>query len=255
MKKTFSPTSRRRFLGGLALAAGTAPSLLLADKPPKRPQPRLKVAVVTGGHPYDVPNFHRLFSALPGIEPYIQHMDDFAGSPEAVRDAYDAVLFYTMLMDGPTDEKQPWYAGRPRTALEHLGRKPQGIFMLHHAILGYPRWPVWSDIVGIRDRQFKFFIGEKFHVDIASPAHTITDGMKPWDMIGETYTMVEPAEGSQILLTVEHPKSMKNIAWTRQYKKSRVVCFQAGHDNQTWENPSFREVLCRGLLWCGGRLG
>ena len=42
----------------------------------------LRVAVVTGGHAFDVPNFHRLFRQLPGIDAYPQHLEHFASSPE-----------------------------------------------------------------------------------------------------------------------------------------------------------------------------
>ena len=57
-----------------------------------------------------------------------------------------------------------------------------------------------------------------------------------------------------MLLSVENDKSMKHIAWTRQHEKSRVFCFQSGHDNDTWANPNFREVLRRGIQWCAGRI-
>jgi type 1 glutamine amidotransferase len=33
-----------------------------------------------------------------------------------------------------------------------------------------------------------------------------------------------------------------------------VFCFQSGHDNLTWSNPSFREILARGIRWSAGRL-
>jgi type 1 glutamine amidotransferase len=33
-----------------------------------------------------------------------------------------------------------------------------------------------------------------------------------------------------------------------------VFCYQAGHDNVTWQDPNFREVLRRGLLWSARRL-
>ena len=79
----------------------------------------LSVAVVTGGHGFDVRNFHKLFRALDGVDAYIQHLDDFASSPTEVRDSYDAVLFYIMMMQGPADEGLPWYAGKPKTALNN----------------------------------------------------------------------------------------------------------------------------------------
>ena len=213
-----------------------------------------KVAVVTGGHSYDVTNFHKLFRALEGLEVYIQHMDDFASSPEPVRDGYDAAVFYIMLREGPKDEGSPWYAGKPKTALEHLGLVKQGIVVLHHGLLAYPQWPIWNEIVGIQDRKFGYHIGQSVRAEVRDPQHPITRGIAPWEMVDETYTMADAREGSEVLLTIAHPKSMRTIAWTRQHRNSRVFCFQCGHDNATWPNPSFREVLRRGILWAAGRI-
>jgi len=214
----------------------------------------IRLAVVTGGHSYDVVNFHKLFRALGDLDVYIQHMDDFASTSEEGRDAYDVVVFYIMLMDGPKDEGLPWYCGKPRTALEHLGATEQGILVLHHAILAYPQCGVWNDIVGINGRKFSFHIGQSIHVDVANTGHPITKDLQGWDMGDEIYTMndASPASGSEILLSVNHPKSMKHIAWTRQHGKSRVFNFQSGHDNTTWVDANFRQVLSRGIAWCAG---
>lgn len=211
-------------------------------------------AVVTGGHSYDVINFRRLFSGLDGIDAHVQHMDDFATSSEEVRDSYDVVVFYHMLMDGPRDEDLPGYAGKPKTALEHLGETQQGIFVLHHALLAYPRWQVWDEIVGMGDRSFGAHAGKSLHVEVADTTHPVTQGLSNWDLDDETYTMAEPDADSNVLLTVKHPQSMKAIAWSREYRNSRVLCFQSGHDNQTWVDGGFREILRRGILWCGSRL-
>jgi len=215
---------------------------------------KTSVAVVTGGHSYDVPKFHKLFNSLKDLNPVIQHMDDFASSPQEVRDAYDAVLFYIMLMEGPADDGMPWYAGKPKSALEHLGETAQGIVILHHAILAYPKWSVWSEIVGINDRGFGYYADQTLRLDAADAEHPITRGLSGWQMVDETYTMSDAGAGSRILLTVDHPKSMKSIAWTRQHKKSRVFCFESGHDNQTWRDGNFKEVLRRGILWAAGAI-
>ena len=211
-------------------------------------------AVVTGGHSYDVINFRRLFGGLDGIDAHVQHMDDFATSPEEVRDSYDVVVFYHMLMDGPRDQGLPGYAGKPKTVLDHLGETQQGIFVLHHAILAYPRWRVWDEIVGMDDRSFGAHAGKSLHVEVADTTHPITQGLSDWDMLDETYTMAEPRADNHVLLTVNHPQSMKAIAWSREFKNSRVFCFQSGHDNQTWADTGFQEILRRGVLWSGRRL-
>ncbi len=54
------------------------------------------VAVITGGHAFDVPAFHALFDNIPGTDCYIQHLEDFATDVGNVCDEYDVLLFYTM---------------------------------------------------------------------------------------------------------------------------------------------------------------
>ncbi len=171
----------------------------------------IQLAVITGGHGYDVRNFHRFFRSLQGVDAYIQHMDDFASARAELRDGYDVALFYAMLMDGPSDDG-PWYAGKPETALAHLGETEQGIILLHHAILAYPQWPVWNQIAGIEDRSFRHHPEQSLRIEIASPEHPVTAGRSDWQMEDETYMMDEPAAGSEILLTADHPKSMQAIA-------------------------------------------
>jgi len=204
------------------------------------------VAVVTGSHPFDVPNFHMLFRSLDGVDAYIQHMEDFATSPEDIRDGYDAVLFYHMIMGMPADGVA--------TAMERLGQTGQGIVVLHHAILAFPQWDLWTDLTGLADRSFGFHPEQQLHVEIADADHAITKGLSDWDMGDETYTMADPVGDNDVLLTTEHDKCMKTIAWTRPHKKARVFCFQSGHDNITWADKNFKEVLRRGILWAAGRL-
>jgi hypothetical protein len=213
----------------------------------------IKTAVITGGHSFDVLGFHKLFRGLAGVDAYIQHIGDFAASKEAVRDSYDVVLFYFFLQEGPTDE-HPWYEGKHKTALEHLGETEQGIVVMHHALLAYPHWPVWSEIVGIEDRSFKYYHGETVPVTVANSNTLITQGLSDWEMIDETYAMTDAGPGSEILLTTTHPKSMHTLAWARTYKNARVFCFESGHDNQTYVNPSFQTVLTRGIRWAARRL-
>lgn len=211
----------------------------------------LRVAVVTGRHPFDVLGFHALFRSIPDADCYIQHMEDFAYSPPEVRAGYDVVVFYNMHTETPTGEGS--YYDRPiKAALEPLGETAQGIFVLHHAILAFPEWPLWSEIVGIPDRRFSFYHDEHIHVEVANPDHPITQGLASWDMVDETYAMQDAGPGSEILLTTEHPRSMRTLAWTRRYKKARVFCLELGHDNQAFAHPIFRTLVSRGIRWCAG---
>jgi hypothetical protein len=209
----------------------------------------LKIAVVTGGHSYEVVPFHALFRSLPGIDAYIQHIEDFASSPKEVRDGYDGVVFYIMPGGAPSDET-PWFSGKPKSVFEHLGETSQGIVMLHHAILAYPDWPVWDEMVGMKNRVIsKYQHDERIAVDVALPAHPIVQGITPWTIVDETYVMHDPGPDSQVLLTTDHPACMHSIAWTRMFRNARVFCYQSGHDHQAYEDLNFRTMLANGIHW------
>lgn len=216
---------------------------------------KIELAVVTGAKAHDVIGFHKLFDALPGINAYIQHIDDFASTPEEVRDRYDVVLFYFMMREGPTDEGLPGYCGKPKSALERLGQTEQGIVVLHHALLAYPQWSVWDEIVGIPDRTLSAYEhDEKLAINVADPAHPITQGLSDWKMVDETYLMADAAGDNHILLKTSHHQSTGTIGWVRTHRAARVFCLQSGHDAQTWQDENFKTVLERGIRWSCGRL-
>lgn len=214
----------------------------------------IRIAVVTGGHPYNVPEFFNLFRSMEDVEAYIQHVDDFTSSSQEIRDSYKVVLFYQFLMETPLAENQPWYKGNPHGALVRLSQTGQGILLLHHAILSYPNWPYWSDLTGIENRQFDYSHDETVTLAPVGSDHPIIEGVKPWTMTDETFDMNDAAEDSEILLTTGHPKSLRTIAWTRQVQNARVFSLISGHDEQAWNDPNFQRVLHHGIMWAAERL-
>ena len=214
---------------------------------------KIKTALITGEHPFDVPAFHAVFRSMPEVDFYPQHLEDFAFDAGNRRREYDVLLFYnfTQATPGATANARDQEA---KAALEKLGESAQGIFVLHHAILAFPQWQLWSDLVGIDDRRFGWHMDHSFTIQIADAQHPITQGTSAWQMLDETYTMGDPAPDSDVLLTADDPKSMKCIAWTRRYKKARVFCFQSGHDHEAFANPNFRMIVSRGIQWAAGRL-
>ena len=214
---------------------------------------KIKTAVITGQHAYDVANFHAVFRNIPEIDFYPLHMEDFVTDTGKGRKEFDVLLFYNMHRQTPMDKDDRTEKAMIEVLTE-LGESNQGIFLLHHSILAFPGWGFWSDIVGIKDRSFGFHPNQKISIDVATNQHPITEGVGSWEMEDETYTMEDAGEGSEILLTAEHPKSMKNIAWTRSYKNARVFCFQSGHDNHTFSNPQFRQVISQGIQWLARRI-
>ena len=109
---------------------------------------KIKTAVITGQHAFDVPGFHGLFRSIPEIDFYLQDLENFAADAGKVREQYDALAFYNFHRVTPDE-------GRVREAIEGLGEDGTGILVLHHAILAFPEWQLWSDLCGIQDRSFR----------------------------------------------------------------------------------------------------
>ena len=202
----------------------------------------MKIAVVTGDHGFEEDKFDAVFENMDGIEFVREDLPVFVNDPD--RNNYEAVVFYNFHQQNPD----------PKTAeaILSLADNGQGLVILHHAILAFPKWEEFADLCGIHDRGFGFFIGEKIPVHVADNDHPITAGIEDWEMTDETYTMKSPGEDSRVLLTVDHPKSMEVIGWVRKYRDSRVFCFQSGHDNDTYSVQQFQEVLSRGINWAAG---
>ena len=200
----------------------------------------MKIAVITGGHGFREKDFDAVFKSMEGIEFVREDLDIFVEDPN--QKDYETVVFYNFHRPYPTEPQAK--------AILDLTERGQGLVILHHAILAFPEWDVYTDICEIDDRDFDYHPKQTLQVKVTDPTHPITNGMTDWEMGDETYSMKSAGENSTILLTVDHPNSMDVTGWAREYGNSRIFCLQSGHDNVTYSNPNFREVLQRGIEWC-----
>jgi type 1 glutamine amidotransferase len=216
---------------------------------------KIRTAVVTGGHSFQVPPFYEVFRSLPEVDFYPQALDEFTADRE-LAEAYDVVLFYTMHRFAPGAEL-PWYQKGIFQTLEELGTRPQGIGVLHHALVAFPEWPLWSELVGIADRtSVKPHFDQTLTVEVADPAHPITREVPArWTLQDETYVMEEadPGRGNHPLLTTSHEPSIRTLAWTRVFRQSRVFCYQSGHDYHAFDDANFRRVVGNAIRWLARR--
>lgn len=209
----------------------------------------LSVAVVTGGHEFDVPNFYRLFRELPGVDAYPQHIEHFASSPEDVRDAYDVILFYGMDQNMPYEEGRR-AGGNAKAAIERLVSQGQGMVILHHALLAWEKWDFWNDLIGFENRNFRYKEGLDLEVHVVDDAHPATEDLSDFRIVDEGYVLHGEYDGQgRVLLTVDHQDAMAQVAWAREQGESRVCCLTLGHDNEAWSNPAFRRLLTQAITW------
>lgn len=209
----------------------------------------LTVALVIGGHPFDVPAALDAFDSLPGLAVYPQDLPSFVADEDAV-DTYDAAVFYHFHGNGFGVDLTDEFDQRSREAIPGWGDAGLGMVVLHHGIPAFPDVEAWSEVCGIEDRDVTPHFDQDVPIDVADAGHPITEGLDPWTMRDETYEMPEP-EG-RVLLSTDHPRSMDALAWTREYRASDVFCYQSGHGPPAFGTPEFRTVLGRGIRWVAG---
>jgi hypothetical protein len=206
----------------------------------------LKVAVIQDWHPYDAISFQEMLDSMPEFKFYVQNIDILAEDKENLPQ-YDAFLFYGLGLKIPETGKAV-----EKFSAEFLGSTSAGIVLLHHAILNYNKWDIWDEITGFKSRSMTYHPNQNVNFDIADLDHPITKGLAPFSLIDETYKMDNP-EDSPLIVT-DHELSLRTVAWTRQYKNSKVFCYASGHDANSYNNSTFREIVRRGLLWSMGKL-
>jgi type 1 glutamine amidotransferase len=217
---------------------------------------RVRVLVITGGHKYEVEPFRESFRAMKSISfTQVDHGAEMAKmlKPEAA-DSYDAMVFYDVTPHCDA------YIGD----LERLFEQGKGVVFLHHAISSCTDNSEYAYMVGgvgifvkplgtnITTANFKK--DNPYRAHIVDANNPITAGMKDFDVTDETYTNFFVNTDVKVFLTADHADASHQLAWTWQYKKSPVVYLELGHDHTTYENPNYRTVLERSILWVSGRL-
>jgi trehalose utilization protein len=216
---------------------------------------KIKVAVVFQGHPFDVPGFRDMFDRMPDVDYYLQDYENWAVDAGKVWSEYDVHLFYDMHYWGRFATRGPRAEARVKETIGRLGETEQGILVLHHALLSFTDIDSFNALCNSGNRRLKgCTAGETVETLIANPNHPITRGLQPWTMTDEVYILDEPQAGSDVLLTTNNPKSTKALGWVHQYRQSRVFCYESGHDNEVYTNPSYQVVLHRGIQWLARKI-
>lgn len=213
------------------------------------------VAIITGGHGYDSVNFVKLFQSYPDL--YFDHLlhpeaNSIYGSDSI--DKYDVIVFYDLYQDITEDQKSDFIK---------MLEKGKGLVFLHHSIASYQDWDEFKSILGARyylqDMQVDdklwpastYLDDQKVEVSILDDKHPVTKGLEDFEIHEEVYDLVELMPDNELLMGTDHPESVDFLVWTNEYKKSRIVYIQFGHDNNAYSNPNFRKLLRQAISWAG----
>jgi uncharacterized protein len=234
---------------GLLMARGTAAEV----KQDAALAKKLHVAVVTGGHPFNAPEFLKVFQGYSDIS--YTHLPQKAGGEvfENVVDwPYDVIVLYNYERQITPEQRENFLK---------LLDKGVGLVLLHHANDAYHNWPEYAIIAGVEwhdgpwEQNGKkmpasgWKNGVKFKIHVADPNHPITRGLTDYDFVDETYCRTSIDPGVHVLLTTDEPSSDRIVGWTKTYGRSRVCYLQSGHDTSAYHNPNYRTLVIRAIRW------
>jgi len=223
-----------------------------------KPLPRLKVAVLTGGHGFEHDSFFTLFKGYDDIEYVEVQLKDHSEIFEDISDwDYDVIVMYSMTQNISQKRKDNF---------KKLLNRGIGLVALHHNMGSFQSWPEFKKIIGgkyylkpteedgVERRGSTYKHDMDINVHIADTSHPITRGMSDFQIHDETYNYCGFEKDNHLLLTTDHPDKNKSIAWVRRYGKAKVCGIQLGHDSAAYKNPNYRKLVARAIRWSAGRL-
>lgn len=175
-----------------------------------------------------------------GIE--VQYTDDMnVLKPEALAKFDGLLIFSNETKITPEQEK----------ALLDYVEGGKGLIPLHCASYCFLNSDKYIALVGA---QFlKHGTGE-FRTRIVAPHHPVMegfDGFRSWD---ETYVHTKHNEKDRTVLEVRADNDgFEPWTWVRTQGKGRVFYTAWGHDERTWGQPGFQNLVERGIRWAVGK--
>jgi hypothetical protein len=236
----------------LVLAGLFAAGVAVAGEGGDRPD----ALVVTGGHPFDKKKFGRTFERCTEMGVSIIDHKEFTARLDdgSAADAAVVVLFsYSKKL---TKDR--------REAFKDMINGGTGLVVLHHAIIGYPKWLEFSEILGGRyfhntmewkgetydKSDFKHDVDMSVHV--ADPDHPITRGMEDFEVHDETYSGMWVAPDNRVLLTTDAESGDPQLMWVRTWQDARTAYMQLGHGPSVYGQKPYQVLVRRAMRWTAG---
>lgn len=136
------------------------------------------------------------------------------------------------------------------TALLKFVKSGKGFLPIHSASYCFRNAEEYVELVGA---QFKSHKVDSFPTKIVDANHPIMKGFEPFETWDETYVHDKHNNDRTVLMERAEGDSMEPWTWVRQYGKGRVFYTAYGHDQRTWSNPGFHDLLYRAIVWAVGQ--
>lgn len=168
---------------------------------------------------------------------------------------YDGLLIYANWDSLPKPQE--------RALLDYVA-SGHGLIPVHCASWCFRNSPEYVDkLVGGQFFRHKL---DTIQNRLVEKPNSILAGLTPFKAYDETYLHTHLQTDNNVLTVRDvKPEQAADVAaagrpgaveepytWTRQYGKGRVFYTAWGHDERTWSQPGFQQLLERGILWAVG---
>jgi len=194
------------------------------------------------GHHKPAERFAQLQPVLAARGIDLVYTETLADLTADVLEKYDALAVYANI-ESITPEAE--------AAIANYVRGGKGIVPLHCASFCFRNSPVWIDMVGA---QFQKHGTGEFTTVIVAPEHPVMKGFGGFSSWDETYVHTKHNDrGRTVLEERVEAAGREPWTWVRTEGQGRVFYTAWGHDQRTWGNPGFHNLVERGIRFAAGR--
>lgn len=152
-------------------------------------------------------------------------------------DTYDGLIIYANHEEINTDEEK---------ALLDFVKNGKAFIPIHSASFCFKNSPEYIDLVGA---QFMSHETGTFTAEIVNKEHPITKDLKPFETWDETYVHDKIADDITVLMERVEGVQREPWTWVKELGEGKVFYTAYGHDERTWNNTGFQELVKSGILW------
>lgn len=161
-------------------------------------------------------------------------------NPENLKQ-YDAVLLYA---------NHPRITPEQFAALSDFVESGHGFVPVHCASACFGHSMDFVKLVGGRFKSHKSGV---FKATVVNPSHPVMKGFTEFETWDETYVHADHnQDGRTVLMERVEGEVREPWTWVREQGKGRVFYTASGHDERTWKDAGFQQLLFNGIVWAVG---
>lgn len=134
-------------------------------------------------------------------------------------------------------------------ALLNFVEQGKGFIPVHCASFCFQNSPEYISLVG---GQFQKHDTGTFVAAIINKDHPVTQSLDTFSTWDETYVHHKLTDDRTVLMERVEADHREPWTWVKERGKGRVFYTAYGHDERSWSNPGFHQLMKQGIVWAVG---